>query len=110
MTSNQPTESLLLRRNFPPCHCPTCGTEDVPESRIPTSQLLPVTPPPARSSTPPPTAYRPSTRGETVFDVRSMRWGAFMGWQKGRAFLRPLGGGVEWDTEPRWLSTTEPES
>ncbi|MBO1414273.1 hypothetical protein [Streptomyces sp. FH025] len=56
---------------------------------------------------PPSEAYRPSIVGERVFDVRSGRWGAFMGWQQGRAFLRPLGGGVEWDVEARWITNTE---
>lgn len=27
-----------------------------------------------------------------------------MAFQHGLAFLRPFGGGVEWDTEPRWLA------
>ncbi|WP_380283403.1 hypothetical protein [Kitasatospora purpeofusca] len=110
MTNNQSPEDLLLRRNFPPCHCPRCGVEDIPESRIPSSRLLPSSPPPTVSTTPPPTAYRPSLHGEAVFDVRTGRWGVFMGWQHGKAYLRPLSGGIEWDTEPRWLSTVSPES
>ncbi|MFJ9692262.1 hypothetical protein [Kitasatospora sp. NPDC101183] len=56
---------------------------------------------------PPSHPYRPFILGESVFDVRSGRWGAFMGWQQGRVYLRPLGGGVEWDTDARWISTTE---
>jgi hypothetical protein len=30
-----------------------------------------------------------------------------MGWQQGLAFLRPLGGGIEWETEARWITNTE---
>ncbi|MGW1176702.1 hypothetical protein ACWD4P_23675 [Kitasatospora sp. NPDC002543] len=70
------------------------------------SALTPAAPP-ARRVAPPPVPYRPSTTGERVFDVRSGRWAAFMGWQHGRAYLRPLDGGVEWDTEARWISDTE---
>ncbi|MFE5583889.1 hypothetical protein [Kitasatospora sp. NPDC056531] len=56
---------------------------------------------------PPSRPYRPSTVGERVFDVRSGRWAAFMGWQHGRVFLRSLGGGIEWDAEARWITNTE---
>ncbi|MGW2375437.1 hypothetical protein [Kitasatospora sp. NPDC001683] len=71
-----------------------------------THAIAPATPP-ARRVAPPSNPYRPSTIGERVFDVRSGRWAAFMGWQHGRAFLRPPGGGIEWDTEARWITNTE---
>ncbi|MFE6054725.1 hypothetical protein ACFQ6N_28555 [Kitasatospora sp. NPDC056446] len=62
---------------------------------------------PVRRVAPPSDPYRPSALGERVFDVRSGRWAAFMGWQHGRAFLRPPGGGLEWDTEARWITNSE---
>lgn len=105
MTNNQAAESLILRRNFPPCRCAQCG-DSVPEARVSASALTPAAPP-ARRVAPPSSPYRPSIVGERVFDVRSGRWAAFMGWQHGRAYLRPLGGGIEWDAEARWITNTE---
>ncbi|MFE4393163.1 hypothetical protein ACFRPV_04850 [Kitasatospora sp. NPDC056808] len=105
MTNSQCGESLVLRRNFPPCRCAQCG-DAIPEARMNASAMTPAAPP-VRRVAPPTTPYRPSTVGERVFDVRSGRWAAFMGWQHGRAYLRPLAGGVEWDTEARWLTDTE---
>ncbi|MFI6154444.1 hypothetical protein ACIBCA_17365 [Kitasatospora sp. NPDC051170] len=94
-----------MRRNFPPCRCAQCG-DSIPESRLCADAIAPAAPP-ARRVAPPSDPYRPFIIGERVFDVRSGQWGAFMGWQQGHIFLRPLTGGVEWDTEPRWISTTE---
>ncbi|MFD5434149.1 hypothetical protein ACFWJ4_18585 [Kitasatospora sp. NPDC127067] len=105
MTNNQGVESLVLRRNFPPCRCAQCG-DSVPEARVNASSLTPAAPP-ARRVAPPTNPYRPSAVGERVFDVRSGRWAAFMGWQQGRAYLRPLNGGIEWDAEARWITNTE---
>ncbi|MFF2745527.1 hypothetical protein ACFVVA_08290 [Kitasatospora sp. NPDC058048] len=105
MTNNQAAESLVLRRSFPPCRCAQCG-DSVPEARVNASSLTPAAPA-ARRVAPPSSPYRPSTVGERVFDVRSGRWAAFMGWQHGRAYLRPLGGGIEWDAEARWITNTE---
>ncbi|WP_369184908.1 hypothetical protein [Streptomyces sp. Y1] len=105
MTNNQSVENLVLRRNFPPCRCAQCG-DAVPEARMSADAIAPAAPP-VRRVAPPSVAYRPSVVGERVFDVRSGRWGAFMGWQRGRAYLRPATGGVEWDTEARWITNTE---
>ncbi|MFD8786983.1 hypothetical protein [Kitasatospora sp. NPDC059599] len=105
MTNNQSGESLILRRNFPPCLCAQCG-DSVPEARMPSNSVAPAAPP-VRRVAPPSEPYRPSSVGERVFDVRSGRWAAFMGWQQGLAFLRPVGGGVEWETEARWITDSE---
>ncbi|MFJ7909179.1 hypothetical protein [Kitasatospora sp. NPDC096204] len=104
MTNNQ-SESLILRRNFPACRCPQCG-DAIPEARMSADSFAPAAPP-ARRVAPPSDPYRPAITGERVFDVRSGRWAAFMGWQHGRAYLRPLTGGIEWETEARWITTTE---
>lgn len=95
--------NLIIERNFPPCRCANCN-DTVPEAGLSCGSLLPAAPPPVPGAVPPVVAYRPSRRGEVVLDVRSGRWGAFMAFQHGLAFLRPFGGGVEWDTEPRWLA------
>lgn len=104
-TNNQSGESLILRRNFPPCRCSQCGGS-IPEARMGADAIAPPAPP-VRRVAPPSEPYRPSSVGERVFDVRSGCWAAFMGWQHGRAFLRPLGGGLEWDTEARWITNHE---
>ncbi|GHF65919.1 hypothetical protein GCM10018790_49660 [Kitasatospora xanthocidica] len=72
-----------------------------------TSAAIAPAAPPVRRVAPPSVPYRPASSGERVFDVRSGRWGAFMGWAHGLAFLRPLNGGIEWDTEARWISNIE---
>ncbi|MEV0534650.1 hypothetical protein [Kitasatospora sp. NPDC050463] len=93
----------VIERNFPSCRCERCD-DTVPGVGLGGSSLLPVAPPPVLRAVPPAVACRPSRRGDAVFDVRSGRWGAFMAFRHGLAFLRPFGGGVEWDTEPRWLA------
>ncbi|MFJ7280064.1 hypothetical protein [Kitasatospora sp. NPDC098663] len=105
MTNVQSGESIILRRNFPPCRCPQCG-DSVPEARMGNGAIAPAAPP-VRRVAPPSEPFRPTVVGERVYDVRSGRWAVFMGWQHGLAFLRPLGGGVEWDTEARWITNSE---
>ncbi|MFJ7243594.1 hypothetical protein ACIQWA_02990 [Kitasatospora sp. NPDC098652] len=105
MTNTQSGESIILQRSFPPCRCPRCG-DSIPEAGLADHAIAPAAPP-ARRVAPPCEPYRPSVPGERVFDVRSGRWAAFMGWQHGSAFLRPLGGGIEWDAEARWITNTE---
>ncbi|MGW6916714.1 hypothetical protein ACWGB8_23245 [Kitasatospora sp. NPDC054939] len=102
------THPSVNDRNFPACQCTRCGF-DVPESRIRSSALMPVPPPTVPRSAPPVEPYRPVLRGEEVFDTRTGQWGVFMGWHHGMAFLRPPGGGVEWDTAPHWLADRAPE-
>ncbi|PYC77746.1 hypothetical protein C7C46_18000 [Streptomyces tateyamensis] len=52
---------------------------------------------------PPAVPYVPSTPGELLLDALSGRVGVFMGRQSKRIFMRPPGGGVEWDTDPAWV-------
>ncbi|PYC75809.1 hypothetical protein C7C46_23295 [Streptomyces tateyamensis] len=54
-------------------------------------------------TTPPPTPYRPQL-GELVSDLANNGvHGIYMGTLDERAYLRPAGGGVEWETDPRQL-------
>ncbi|MFI6848378.1 hypothetical protein OG535_18680 [Kitasatospora sp. NBC_00085] len=99
--------NLIIERNFPPCLCANCN-DAIPEARLNSDSLTPVAPAPVPTAVPPVLPYRPVRRGEAVFDVRSGRWGAFMAFHHGVVFLRPFGGGVEWDTDPRWLSQHKP--
>ncbi len=90
-------------RGMPPCRCPAnCG--GLPEARLKLVSPYPVITPSRARAEPPGDPYRPVRRGELVFDALNGRTGAFMG-RMGRAvYLRPEGGGVEWETEPRWLA------
>ncbi|PYC88254.1 hypothetical protein C7C46_00990 [Streptomyces tateyamensis] len=57
----------------------------------------------APRTNPPNTPHSPQV-GEVVADLgHEGRQGVYMGRLRGRAYLRPLGGGIEWDTDPRNL-------
>ncbi|TVZ89389.1 hypothetical protein [Streptomyces sp. BK340] len=38
--------------------------------------------------------------GELVYDTKRDRVGEVVDYQAGRALLRPLGGGIEWEADP----------
>ncbi|GAB2711752.1 hypothetical protein [Kitasatospora kifunensis] len=62
----------------------------------------------SRPATTPTTIYRPQV-GAPVNDlVHPGASGIYMGTLGGRAYLRPSGGGVEWDTDPNKLEPVNP--
>ncbi|GAB2715616.1 hypothetical protein [Kitasatospora kifunensis] len=62
----------------------------------------------ARQIGAPVTVYRPQL-GELVVDLSNQgAHGVYMGTLGGRAYLRPSGGGVEWDTDPNKLEPVTP--
>ncbi|GAB2690195.1 hypothetical protein [Kitasatospora kifunensis] len=61
-----------------------------------------------RSTTTPTTVYRPQV-GTPVHDLAHPgAHGVYMGTLGGRAYLRPSGGGIEWETDPDKLEPVTP--
>ncbi|PYC88476.1 hypothetical protein C7C46_00255 [Streptomyces tateyamensis] len=92
--------AAFVGRILPECACPAdCGGR--PEA---TRRLAPAYPTVRPGNAKPPAApYRPTRRGELVFDVLNDRLGIFMDRMGTRIFLRPEGGGPEWEVDPRWV-------
>ncbi|WP_327067069.1 hypothetical protein OG500_14105 [Kitasatospora sp. NBC_01250] len=89
-----------LDRGLPECACPAgCGGR--PEAMI---RLAPAYPTIVPGDLRPPTdPYEPTTRGELVYDALNRRTGSLMARLGGVAYLRPEGGGVEWEVPLSWL-------
>ncbi|MFE0460952.1 hypothetical protein ACFW1A_17050 [Kitasatospora sp. NPDC058965] len=92
-------------RGFPECRCPAdCGGR--PEA---TARLLPAYPTPRPAeATPPAVPYQPTANGELVFDTLNGRAGVFMDRRRSLVYLRPEGGGPEWDVHAMWLLKVAP--
>ncbi|MFF4568847.1 hypothetical protein [Streptomyces sp. NPDC001410] len=45
--------------------------------------------------------------GELVYDTKRDRVGEVVDYQAGRALLRPLGGGIEWEADPDELRSAD---
>ncbi|MBB4923488.1 hypothetical protein [Kitasatospora kifunensis] len=87
-------------RLFPKCRCPgDCGGR--PEALRRLQQAYPT--PDETGAKPPAVPYAPTTRGELVHDTLNRRTGAYMGRLGTVVYLRPPGGGFEWDVDQRWL-------
>ncbi|MCX4746680.1 hypothetical protein OG455_14325 [Kitasatospora sp. NBC_01287] len=109
MTNHQPTTPTppphvpphpVSDRLFPECECPAnCGGR--PEALRRLAQAYPT--PTEVGAKPPANPYAPTTRGELVHDSLNRRTGAFMGRLGSLVYLRPPGGGFEWDVDQRWL-------
>ncbi|GAB2697286.1 hypothetical protein [Kitasatospora kifunensis] len=62
----------------------------------------------SRPAPTPTTIYRPQL-GELVSDLTHKgACGIYMGTLSGRAYLRPPGGGIEWDTDPDRIEPATP--
>ena len=90
---------VVSDRSMPFCRCPAdCG--GMPEAQIRMVSPYPAAP---AGGTPPTDPYRPTRPGELVQDVLNGRAGVLMATMGRAVFLRPPGGGVEWDVDARWL-------
>ncbi len=87
------------------CRCPAgCGGRPEVEFR-----LRPVYPEPVRGDRrPPEIAYVPDGVGELVYDSLNGRLGVLMDRIGRLVYLRPPGGGAEWETEASWLESPAP--
>jgi hypothetical protein len=90
---------IVSDRSMPFCRCPAnCG--GMPEAQVRVASPYPVV---TAGGTPPAEPYRPTRPGELVQDVLNSRTGVLMATVGRTVFLRPQGGGVEWDVDARWL-------
>ncbi|GAB2707399.1 hypothetical protein [Kitasatospora kifunensis] len=89
-----------LDRGLPECECPAnCGGR--PEALLRIAPAYPtIIPGDAR---PPANPYEPTAKGELVYDALNGRTGTVMEWLGDRVYLRPEGGGVEWEAPLSWL-------
>ncbi|MCX5212076.1 hypothetical protein OG689_22815 [Kitasatospora sp. NBC_00240] len=89
-------------RSLPACCCPAnCGGR--PEAGLRLVSPYPAGPAGGGRVDPPAYPHRPSRPGELVLDTLNRRTGVFMDRVGTVVFLRPAGGGVEWDVDGRWL-------
>ncbi|MFD7981866.1 hypothetical protein ACFV4M_00610 [Kitasatospora indigofera] len=94
-------------RSLPACRCPAnCGGR--PEAGLSLVSPYPAGPAGGGRAEPPAHPHRPSRRGEVVLDTLNGRTGVFMDRVGTVVFLRPAGGGVEWDVDGRWLDRVPP--
>ncbi|MFE2910503.1 hypothetical protein ACFRKE_11180 [Kitasatospora indigofera] len=94
-------------RSLPACRCPAnCGGR--PEAGLRLVSPYPAGPAGGGRAEPPAHPHRPSRRGELVLDTLNGRTGVFMDRVGTVVFLRPAGGGVEWDVDGRWLDRVPP--
>jgi hypothetical protein len=92
-------------RGFPECRCPAdCGGR--PEALTRLAPAYPVPRPTA--ARPPEIPYQPTAQGELVFDTLNQRAGVFMDQRRRLIYLRPQGGGQEWDVDAMWLVKSAP--
>lgn len=101
--SPDPAPPPVSDRSMPLCRCPAnCG--GLPEAQLKLRSPYPAVVTGQAGAEPPGDPYHPTRRGEPVLDALTGRTGVFMG-RMGRAVhLRPAGGGVEWEADPRWLA------
>ncbi|GGV03549.1 hypothetical protein GCM10010495_13800 [Kitasatospora herbaricolor] len=113
MTIPQPEDqqayapAVVGDRSLPACRCPAnCGGR--PEAGLRLVSPYPAGPAWGGRVDPPAHPHRPSRPGELVLDTLNGRTGVFMDRVGTVVFLRPAGGGVEWDVDGRWLDRVSP--